>query len=105
METDLPGDFYESIKSRLYERIGRAVRLAYRVLDLGCGACELARFLRETYRQRVTGVDVSERAFPGHPHRAKGRSSLRCVKADARHLGFVRDGGIDAVVPCGPSTR
>jgi cyclopropane fatty-acyl-phospholipid synthase-like methyltransferase len=55
----LSDNFYDKIKPRLYQRVGKELRLAYRVLDLGCGACELARYLSETYGQKVTGVDIS----------------------------------------------
>ena len=90
-------DFYKKIKPRLERRIGRELRLAYRVLDLGCGDCELAQALRETYRQRVTGVDISDNSFPKRASRPKNESSLRCIKADAADLDFVRSGSIDAV--------
>jgi len=94
----LPDDFYEKAKPRLQRRIGRELRPAYRILDLGCGSCGLAQFLRKTYRQRVTGVDISDGSFPRHDAPLEKRSPLRCVKADAAQLDFVRDGAVDAVV-------
>ena len=96
--TELPDSFYEKAKPRLQRRIGRELRLAYRVLDFGCGGCGLAQFLRKTYRQRVTGVDISDSNFPKGRARSQKRSPLRCIKADAAHLGFVKDGAVDAVV-------
>lgn len=96
--TELPDDFYEKAKLPLQRRIGRELRLAYRILDLGCGSCGLAQFLRRTYRQRVTGVDISDSSFPRHDAPSQKRSPLRCIKADAAHLDFVRDGAVDAVV-------
>jgi len=67
----LSDNFYDKIKPRLYQRIGRELRLAYRVLDLGCGACELARHLSETYGQKVTGVDISANSFPNNRNTTK----------------------------------
>jgi len=95
---ELPDNFYESVKPDLQRRIGRALRLAYRVLDLGCGDCALARFLRRAYHQHVTGVDISDRSFPAHDVPPKKREPLRCIKADGAQLGFARDGTMDAVV-------
>ena len=95
---ELPDDFYEKAKPRLQRRIGRELRLAYRILDLGCGSCGLAQFLRRAYGQRVTGVDISDSRFPRHDAPSQKRSPLRCIKADAAHLDFVRAGAVDAVV-------
>lgn len=94
----LTDGFYQRVKPRLYRRVGEELRLAYRILDLGCGNCELAEFLSGTYDQRVTGVDISSGSFPRHDDGAPSRRTLTCVKADAARLGFVRDGSIDAVV-------
>jgi len=76
----LSDNFYDKIKPRLYQRVGRELRLAYRVLDLGCGACELAQYLSETYGQKVTGVDISANGFANN------------------RLTFIRDETIDAAI-------
>ncbi len=94
----LPDDFYEKVNPRLQRRIGRELRLAYRILELGCGDCALAQYLRRTYAQRVTGVDISDSAFPRRDAPSESRAALRCIKADAADLGFMRDGRVDAVV-------
>ena len=94
----VPDDFYEKMKPRLHHRIGRELGVAYRVLDLGCGSCELAKFLRKTYRQRVTGVDISGISLPRRDNPRKGRAAMRCIKGNAARLTFLRDGSMDAVV-------
>lgn len=94
----LPDDFYEKIRRRLYRRIGQNLSLAHRVLDLGCGRCGLAEFLRKAYRQRVTGVDVADGKLPRRDDPSTSRAQMRCIEADAADLGFLRDGGVDAVV-------
>jgi len=101
MATDpkiLPDDFYQTIRPKLYRRIGRSLGLAHRVLDLGCGRCELVTFLRTAYRQRVTGVDISDGKLPRHDAPSKSRGPMRCIKADASRLDFLSDASVDAVV-------
>ncbi|MCD6287940.1 MAG: class I SAM-dependent methyltransferase, partial [Candidatus Hydrogenedentes bacterium] len=90
--------YYDRIKPRLHQRIGRELRVAYRVVDFGCGSCTLVQFLRDNYRQRVTGIDISDNDFPQHSRKRSRRRSRKCVKADAGNIGFIRDETIDAVV-------
>ncbi len=94
----LSDNFYDKIKPRLYQRVGKELRLAYRVLDLGCGACELARYLSETYGQKVTGVDISGNDFPSRRNVTKNSRRIRCIRKDAARLHFIRNETIDAVV-------
>jgi len=94
----LSDNFYDKIKPRLYQRLGRELRLAYRVLDLGCGACELARYLSETYGQKVTGVDISANSFPNKRSVAKNIERIRCIRKDAARLTFIRNETIDAAI-------
>jgi len=94
--TTRPDNFYDKIKSRLHRRIARDLRLAGRVLDLGCGSCGLVRYLAEVYHQRATGVDISSAGFP-KGRRSKG-SRVRCIRKDAEHLNFLTDETVDAVV-------
>ena len=93
----LKKNFYDRIKPRLYRRIGHELRLAGRVLDLGCGACELVQHLAQVYGQRVTGVDISSADFPKQP-RSSGNSRIHCIREDATHLDFAADESVDAVV-------
>ena len=97
MTTELPSNFYEQIKPRLHKRIGREVRLARRVLDLGCGSCDLVRLLAGAYHQEVTGVDISEGSFPSRRHTPDG-SRFHCLKRNAATMSFAADGSVDAVV-------
>ena len=91
-------NFYDRIKHRLYKRVGLELHLAYRVLDLGCGACELVQYLSETYGQKVTGVDISANSFPNKRKIAKNIKGVRCIRKDAAQLGFIRNETIDAAV-------
>jgi len=94
---NLPENFYERIKPQLQRRIGRELRLAGRILDLGCGSCELDRYLVDTYHQKVTGVDIVSANFPKH-RRSRSGQRFHCICQDAAHLKSIRDGAVDAVV-------
>ena len=90
--------FYEEIKPRLHRRIGRELRLARYVLDLGCGSCELVRYLADAYGQKVTGVDISSDSFPHRQRRTRQGIGFDCIRRDASELDFAADGSVDAVV-------
>ena len=94
---ELADDFYEQIKPRLYERIGKELRLARRVLDVGCGSCELVKYLAQTYCQEVTGVDISSGGFPPSQDSGDG-ARFRCIKKDGASLDFIQDANVDTVV-------
>jgi ubiquinone/menaquinone biosynthesis C-methylase UbiE len=95
--TLFPDEFYEKAKPRLHRRIGRELCLAGRVLDIGCGSCDLVQYLAQTYHQDVTGVDISSKSFPRRTRSSKG-GRIHCIGKDARHLDFTKDEAIDAVV-------
>ena len=94
----LPDNFYDKIKPRLYQRVGKELSLAYRVLDLGCGACELTQYLSETYSQKVTGVDISADSFSTNRNISKNTERIRCIRKDAARLTFIRNKTIDAAI-------
>ncbi len=94
---DVADDLYEKIKPRLHRRIGKELRLARAVLDVGCGSCELVRYLADTYRQQVTGIDIASGGFPRRRVSASG-ARFRCLRRDGARLGFVADRSVDAVV-------
>jgi ubiquinone/menaquinone biosynthesis C-methylase UbiE len=97
--TTLPDDFYQQIEPRLRRRIGDELRGAQRIVDLGCGDCQLARFLAETCGRQVTGVDTANGGFPNRPDAATDTGGrLQCIKADARRLDFLDDATVDAVI-------
>ena len=97
MTKQLSDNFYEQIKPRLHKRIGLELRLARRVLDIGCGSCDLVRYLAGAYRQEVTGVDISSGSFPSRRHTPDG-NRFHCLKRNATHLSFAADGSADAVI-------
>ena len=95
MTRPVPKTFYQTYKPRLRRRIARELRAARRVVEVGCGNCDLAGLLAQDDRREVIGIDIRDGSFPEEPDPAGHR---RCVKADARSLDFLSRGTVDAVV-------
>lgn len=95
MTSPVSNTFYETYKPRLQRRIERELHAARRVVDVGCGDCGLAGFLAQGDDREVIGVDIRDGRFPKEPDPAGYR---RCLEADARSLGFLSKGSVDAVV-------
>jgi len=93
----LKEDFYERLTPRLYERIGRTLRLAGTLVDVGCGGCDLVRYLAETYHQKVFGVDLSDAAFPRKRRTSTG-VRFHCLQRDAARLEDFKPESLDAAV-------
>ncbi len=93
----LNDNFYEGIKPHLYRRIGRELRLARYVLDLGCGSCNLVRYLADSYYQHVTGIDVYSENFPERSYSQYGME-FHCIRHNASNLNFILDNSVDAIV-------
>jgi len=93
----LPDNFYDKIKPFLHKRIGRELRLAYRILDLGCGDCQLVRYMANTYDQKVTGVDISSGNLPDYRDITKKNKNIKCIRKDAENLKSFY-GAVDAIV-------
>jgi len=91
----LSRNFYQKTKPRIHRRIIQELRCAQRVVDIGCGGCDLDELLAKWPGRQVVGVDISSAAFP--PRRKRGRHP-RCVRADARALRFIKTNSVDAVV-------
>jgi len=94
----LSDNFYDKIKPRLYQRVGRELHSANHVLDIGCGNCELAGYLSETYGHKVTGIDISSDDFPNKRKISKDWPLVKCVRRSASRLDFIQNETIDAVV-------
>ena len=92
---EVTDDFYQKIEPGIHRRIAHELRPARRIVELGCGDCNLARFLAKQKKDReVIGIDISDAQFPECP----AMERLQCIKADARALDFLEEGTADAVV-------
>ncbi|MCD6404779.1 MAG: class I SAM-dependent methyltransferase [Planctomycetes bacterium] len=94
---DQAEEFYAGIKPRLLGEVGSQLHLVKHIVDLGCGECDLARFLARNYGQHVTGVDRFSAGFP-RTLDLHGAGSVKCVCKDAANLDFIPAESIDAAV-------
>lgn len=92
---------YHRFRPQLYKTLAAELEDAHRILDIGCGRCELCCFLARRFGCEVIGVDVSEDDLDAGTARAKGghvRRLVRCEKIDAARLEAFPDASFDAAV-------
>jgi len=86
----------EQIRSKILQTLGELDR----VLDVGCGNCDMVRFLARELAQEAVGIDLRADLVHEHLHSERDGSerTARCQKADAQHMDEFADGHFDAVV-------
>jgi len=86
----------EQIHSKILDTVGQVDR----VLDVGCGNCDLVRFLAQQVAKEAVGIDING-------HKAYERVSaasddnlrtVRCLQMDAQKMNQWQEGSFDAVV-------
>ena len=87
-------------KERIQDKIRHTLGEVESVLDVGCGNCDLVRFIAENIAQEAVGIDIRS----GEVHEEVGVSedgiqhSADCIKGDAHSMDSFSDGRFDAVV-------
>lgn len=73
-------NIYEKLDKKIYQLLAKEVKDNNRILDIGCGECELDFYLAEKKRNlKIIGVDIG---ILEKIKNVKG-SSVRCLKKDA----------------------
>ena len=87
-------------KEKIQERIKRTLGKVESLLDVGCGSCDLVRFLAENIAQKAIGIDIRSGSFHGkvRPTVDGTYHSADCVKGDAHSMDFLSDKQFDAIV-------
>jgi ubiquinone/menaquinone biosynthesis C-methylase UbiE len=94
-------DVYDRLKPDIFARIGKELKSARRILDVGCGDCQLASFLARSTSNRVVGIDISDDDLEKGREQADKDGILRlvdCKKVDAHHLERFENKPFDAAV-------
>ena len=87
-------------KERIQEKIMRTLDKPESILDVGCGNCDMVRFLAENIAQEAVGIDIRSDGFHGQVRSTTDGTyhSADCVKGDAHSMDSFSDGCFDAVV-------
>jgi ubiquinone/menaquinone biosynthesis C-methylase UbiE len=94
-------DVYQRLKPDIFTRIGKELKTARRILDVGCGDCQLANFLARNTLKRVVGIDISDDDLERGRQQADKQGILRlvdCKKVDAHHLEGFESNVFDAAI-------
>lgn len=86
----------EQIRSKIIDTLGEVDV----VLDVGCGNCDLVRFLAERVAKEAVGIDVNTDAVRHHvrSHYNGELRTVRCEPIDAQHMETFPDNSFDAVI-------
>jgi ubiquinone/menaquinone biosynthesis C-methylase UbiE len=101
MSTNPEEDVYQRLKPDIFTRIGKDLKTARRILDVGCGDCQLANFLARNTSNKVVGIDISDDDLEKGRQLADKEGILRlvdCKKVDAHHLEGFDSNLFDAAV-------
>jgi len=86
----------EHIRSHIIATLGEVGS----VLDVGCGNCELVRFLAQQVAKKAVGIDINADTVREHV-RSERNGELRtvwCERIDAQYMESFSDSRFDAVV-------
>ena len=87
-------------KERIQEKIMRTLDKPESILDVGCGNCDMVRFLAENIAQKAVGIDIRGDGFHGQVRSTTDGTyhSADCVKGDAHSMDSFFDEQFDAVI-------
>jgi ubiquinone/menaquinone biosynthesis C-methylase UbiE len=87
---------HDQIRSKIVGTLGPV----HCVLDVGCGNCDLVRFMASTLADEAIGIDVKSGFVHEHvkSERDGTARTARCEQMDAQSMAGFRDARFDAVV-------
>jgi ubiquinone/menaquinone biosynthesis C-methylase UbiE len=87
-------------KERIQEKIMDTLDKVESVIDVGCGNCDMVRFLAENIAQEAVGIDIKSENFHGEVKSAVDGTyhSADCMEGDAHYMESFCDERFDAVV-------
>jgi len=91
-------NFYGNLKEKIFEMISERTEKGQKILDVGCGNCELALYLARKRDVEVVGVDIEEKFLETLESIEEVRNKVSCIKADARNLPMFNNETFDVVI-------
>ncbi len=87
---------HEQIRSKIVDTLGQVSS----VLDVGCGNCDLVRFLARYLATDAIGVDINGGVVQEKVHSEADdrRHTVECRHIDAQHMDEFAEGRFDAAV-------
>lgn len=86
----------EKVQGKIMDTLGSVES----ILDVGCGNCDLVRFLAANVAKQAVGIDINSGGVHEQPKSSIDGTyhSADCVKGDAHSMESFSDGQFDAVV-------
>ena len=87
-------NFYDELKEKVFKIISKEIENDGRVLDTGCGSCDLIIYLAKQKGVNAVGVDMNNTAFKEALEKVdkKAKRRIKCIKGDAGNLkGFEKE--------------
>ncbi len=93
-------NFYDKLKEQLFQMILEKIKNGEKVLDVGCGNCELVVRLAKGKNVKVIGVDIQDSEFKKTLEKARGKikGKVKCIKGNAENLKDFEDASFSSVI-------
>lgn len=93
-------DFYDSLRDRVFAGIVENLSQNERVLDIGCGDCDLVEYLAKEGSMHLVGLDIDGNKFKHASQNMEReiRPKVKCIKGDAENLKDFKDESFSAVI-------
>jgi ubiquinone/menaquinone biosynthesis C-methylase UbiE len=93
-------DFYDRLRGSVFASIVKNLSKNERVLDIGCGDCDLVEYLARKGDMHVIGLDIDGNKFKHTSQKMPReiRTKVKCIKGDAENLKDFGDKSFSAVI-------
>ena len=93
-------NFYDKLKEESFQMIVEKIKNGEKVLDIGCGNCELGIRLAKEKNVKIIGVDIQDSEFKKTLQRVRGKvkRKVKCIKGNAENLKDFEDASFSNVI-------